>query len=181
MAAAGRYDGFVAVGGGSVIDTAKAANLLATHPAPPLDYVNPPIGEGKPPPGPLEPLIAVPTTAGTGSETTGVAIFDWRALHAKTGIAHRLLRPSSASSTRTTPGRCRRWSPLVGIRCPVPRPRVVHRDPVHEPARARAARLRPSYQGANPFSDVWARRGAADGGPSLPRVSTTPATTRLAS
>ncbi|NUB17557.1 iron-containing alcohol dehydrogenase, partial [Azospirillum brasilense] len=72
----GRFDGYVSVGGGSVIDTAKAANLYATHPADFLAYVNKPLGEGRPVPGPVKPHIACPTTCGTGSETTGVAIFD---------------------------------------------------------------------------------------------------------
>src|SRR5262249_54648646 len=70
-------DGYVSLGGGSVIDTCKAADLYATHPADLLTYVNAPIGEGKPVPGPLKPHIACPTTAGTGSEVTGIAIFDF--------------------------------------------------------------------------------------------------------
>src|SRR5437870_3127866 len=106
----GNFDGYVAVGGGSSIDTAKAANLYATYPADFLAYVNAPIGRGEPVPGRLKPLIAIPTTAGTGSETTGVAIFDLVEMHAKTGIAHRALRPVEAI---VDPDNTRQLPPMV--------------------------------------------------------------------
>lgn len=90
-------DCIVSVGGGSVIDTAKAANLYSSYPVEDfLDYVNPPIGKGKSPPGPLKPHIACPTTSGTGSESTGLAIFDLLSMHAKTGLAMRAIKPSMA-------------------------------------------------------------------------------------
>src|ERR687888_220060 len=88
------FDGLIAVGGGSSIDTCKAVNLLTTYPAPILDYINKPVGKGVPVPGPLKPLIAVPTTAGTGSETTAVAVAHGLDQDVKAGISHRLLRPA---------------------------------------------------------------------------------------
>jgi hydroxyacid-oxoacid transhydrogenase len=90
----GKFDGFVSVGGGSVMDTCKAANLYASYPADFLTYVNAPVGDGQPVPGPLKPHIACPTTSGTGSEATGIAIFDLLSMKAKTGIASQHLRPS---------------------------------------------------------------------------------------
>ena len=89
-------DGYISIGGGSVIDTCKAANLYSRYPAEFDAYVNAPVGGGVPVPGPLLPHIACPTTSGTGSECTGIAIFDYVALHAKTGIASRHLRPTRA-------------------------------------------------------------------------------------
>jgi hydroxyacid-oxoacid transhydrogenase len=159
FAADGAFDGYVAVGGGSVIDTAKAANLYATYPADLLAYVNAPIGEARPVPGPLKPLIAIPTTAGTGSETTGVAIFDFVEMGAKTGIAHRALRPVvgivDPDNTRSLPPQVAACSGLDVLCHGLESYTAL---PFHRREAPSSPLLRPSYQGSNPISDIWSRR-----------------------
>jgi hydroxyacid-oxoacid transhydrogenase len=148
-------DGYVSLGGGSVIDTCKAANLYATYPADFLTYVNAPIGEGKPVPGPLTPHIACPTTAGTGSEVTGIAIFDLLSLTVKTGIASPALRPTEAlvdpDSTASLPSGVVAASGLDVLSHALES--YTARPYVHRPAPPRPS-LRPMSQGANPWSDL---------------------------
>jgi len=157
FARSGEFDAFIAVGGGSTIDTAKAANLYSTYPADLLDYVNAPIGKGMPVPGALKPLIAVPTTAGTGSETTGVAIFDLIRMHAKTGIAHRHLKPIlgilDPDNTRTLPPNVAASAGLDVLSHALESYTAM---PFCERPYPERPGLRPAYQGSNPISDVWA-------------------------
>lgn len=151
----GKFDGYVSVGGGSVIDTCKAALLYATYPADLLAYVNAPIGEARPIPGPLPPHIACPTTCGTGSECTGIAVFDYLALKTKTGIASRRLRPALA---------------LIDPRCAHTLPSMVvaasgfdvlchalesyTARPFTARPRPASPEARPMSQGRNPWSDL---------------------------
>jgi hydroxyacid-oxoacid transhydrogenase len=151
------FDALVAVGGGSVIDTAKAVNLYTTYPpADFLDYVNPPIGKGIPVPGALKPLLAIPTTAGTGSETTGVTIFDYKRLHAKTGIANRRLKPTlgylDPDNTRTMPPQVAASTGLDILSHAVES--FTAMPYTDRPMPDRPA-MRPAYQGSNPISDIW--------------------------
>jgi hydroxyacid-oxoacid transhydrogenase len=167
----GAFDGFLAIGGGSTIDTAKAANLYATWPAPFTDYVNPTLGRGLTPPGPLKPLIAVPTTAGTGSETTAVAVFDFERERVKTGIANRYLRPTlgvlDPENTRTCPKSVAASAGLDVLSHALES--FTARDFLERERPARPS-LRSAYQGANPISDVWALEALRLLAKYLPRV-----------
>jgi len=171
FATEGHFDAFVAVGGGSTIDTAKAANVFATHPADFLDYVNAPIGKGIPVPGPLKPLIAIPTTAGTGSETTGVAIFDLVSRRVKTGIASKYVRPTLGivdwDNTRTQPAAVAASAGLDVLSHALESYTAIPYEQRLRPARPSE---RSAYQGSNPMSDVWALRALEIVAEFLPRA-----------
>jgi alcohol dehydrogenase class IV len=152
------FDGVVAIGGGSALDTAKLCALFATHGGELLDYVNVPIGRGRPVPGPVLPLVALPTTAGTGSEVTTVAIVDFPRLGTKTGVSHRHLRPALAI-----------LDPLLSRSCPAGVTASVGLDALLHALEAYTVLAydarpyvppaeRPPYQGSNPLADPLCER-----------------------
>ena len=162
IAAEVRPDGYVSLGGGSVIDTCKAANLLVSHPGALHDYVNAPVGRGRPVPGPLAPHIACPTTSGTGSEVTGIAIFDDTELGAKTGIASPHLRPTEAlvdpDATATLPAAVVAASGF-DVLCHALESFTAR--PFNRRTAPERPTLRPMSQGANPWSDIGCREALA--------------------
>ncbi len=167
----GNFDGFVAVGGGTSIDTAKVSDLIATHGGEIMDYVNAPVGDGKKPPSPLKPLLAVPTTAGTGAEATTVAILDIPDQRVKTGISHQYLRPDRGLVdpllTMTMP-------PEVTSSCGLDVVCHAAESFLSKPYDARpkpdSPDDRPPYQGSNPIADMWSGKALEFGGKFLRRA-----------
>jgi hydroxyacid-oxoacid transhydrogenase len=154
----GPFDAVVAVGGGSSIDTAKAIALLVTNPGDLMDYINAPVGRALAPSRPLLPLVAVPTTTGTGSESTTICVLDVLALKVKTGISHPALRPKLAvvdpDLTATQP---------AGVTAAAGMDILCHALESYT-ARwfgsfdAKTAEQRVPYCGANPIADLWSER-----------------------
>ena len=167
----GNFDGFVSLGGGSVMDTAKAANLLASYPDELIAYINAPIGRAKPIPGKLKPHIACPTTCGTGSETTGITIVDLKSVGLKTGIASPLLKPTLAlvdpTTTETLPGgvvaACGFDVLTHAVESYTARPYTSRPRPTHPSQR-------PPYQGSTPYNDIGSLAAIRLGGKYLVRA-----------
>jgi len=167
----GDFDGFVSLGGGSVMDTAKAANLLSSYPDELIAYINAPIGKAKPIPGRLKPHIACPTTCGTGSETTGITIVDLKSVGLKTGIASPLLKPSLAivdpTTTESLPGGVVAASGFDvlshAVESYTARPYTSRPRPAHPSQR-------PPYQGSTPYNDIGSIAAIRIGGKYLVRA-----------
>lgn len=137
-----------------------------------LDFVNAPLGRGLPITKKLLPLIAVPTTAGTGSETTGTAIFDLTTHKAKTGVAHRALKPTlglcDPLNTRTMPSAVHAASGLDVLCHSLESWTAI---PYHQRTpRPPNPILRPAYQGANPISDIFSLQALRSTVKYLPRA-----------
>ena len=171
----GGFDGFVGVGGGSSLDTSKVANLIATHPAPVMDYIFPPVGEGRKPPTRLKPLLAIPTTAGTGSEATTIAALDLPEMKTKAAISHPFMRPDHGivdpSLTLSMPADV---TAACGLDVACHAVESFTAKPFYARPAPETPEQRPPFQGSNPVSDNWAtqaleysgrylRRAVADG------------------
>ncbi len=171
FAVEGNFDGFVAVGGGSSIDTAKVSDLIATHGGEIIDYVNPPVGGGKKPPGPLKPLLAVPTTAGTGAEATTVAILDIPDQKVKTGISHQYMRPNRGVVdpllTMSMPSEV---TSSCGLDVVCHAAESYLSKPYNTREKPESPDDRPPYQGANPIADMWSGKALEYGGQYLRRA-----------
>ncbi|MBO0826653.1 MAG: iron-containing alcohol dehydrogenase [Streptosporangiales bacterium] len=156
FARAGSWDGYIAVGGGSAIDTAKAVDLLTTNDGDLLEYVAPPIGGGRRPERPLVPLIAIPTTAGTGSESTTICVVDLVSQRLKAGISHPRLRPTLAVVdpliTVPLPPEVTASSGMDVLMHALESYTAIRYDT--KPAPDDVLR-RPAFCGSNPISDVW--------------------------
>ncbi|MCA1984307.1 hydroxyacid-oxoacid transhydrogenase [Nocardioides nematodiphilus] len=156
--AEGPFEAIVALGGGSSIDTAKAVNLLLTNPGELMDYVNAPVGRAVAPVNDLLPLIAVPTTTGTGAESTTVCVLDVLALKVKTGISHAALRPTLAivdpALTLTQPAMVTA-SAGMDILCHALESYTAKPYTAFE---RKAPEARVPYCGANPIADMWSEK-----------------------
>ncbi len=139
----------VAIGGGSVIDLAKAAAMLLANGGDPLDYIEV-VGRGQPITRPALPVVAVPTTSGTGAEVTANAVLSVPEHHVKASLRHPLMLPRHAVV-----------DPELTLTCP---PGVTAASGMD----ALTQCLEPFVSvRANPVTDAWALAGLQHAGGSV--------------
>ena len=134
---------------------------MTTNPGALLDYVNAPVGGGRAPVAPLRPLVAVPTTTGTGSESTTICVLDVLAQRVKSGISHPRLRPTLAvvdpDLTLSQPTAVTAAAGM-DILCHALESYTARPYTAYERKRPEQ---RVPYCGANPISDVWSEQALA--------------------
>lgn len=163
-------DGVVSVGGGSVIDTAKGALLVAQHGGHIRDYFAAPIGSAKPVPGPVLPHIACATTSGTGSECTSITVIRINELNTKFVVAsphllatQAIVDPQCCDSLPANVVASTGFDLLChALECYTARAYTRHPEVANPNARQ-------LIQGANPFSDLGARKALEIAGEYLVR------------
>lgn len=159
-----RPDAVLGLGGGSNMDLAKITATILAHGGSPRDYV----GDDRIP-GPVWPIICVPTTAGTGSEVSGASVLTDSDNHIKVGVLSNYLRPRAAVV-----------DPLLTVSCP---PKVTADSGIDALTHAIEAYTavdnaefplppgeRTIYQGRHPLGDVLAEKAIALIGANLRRA-----------
>ncbi len=150
------FEGIIGIGGGSSIDMAKMINLYTTYPADFYDFIAPPTGRGKEVPGPVKPMIAVPTTSGTGSENTPVAVVDLTKEKLKVGISHPYLVPNLAILDPTlTITLDPYYTGATGLDTLLHSIEAYTSIPYYSRPRPASPDKRPVYIGSNPVSDLF--------------------------
>jgi alcohol dehydrogenase class IV len=144
-------DAIIGLGGGSNMDTAKLVAMILAHGGDPLDYT----GDCRVP-GPVKPLICVPTTAGTGSEVSAAAVFTDTANHIKVSCLSPFLRPAFAIVdplfTVTCPPKVTADSGIDALTHAIEAFCAVDNDAFPLPSGEKSV-----YQGKNPMADAMAR------------------------
>src|SRR3954469_5563916 len=148
-------DVIIGLGGGSNMDTAKLVSMILAHGKDPLDYT----GDCRVP-GPVKPLICIPTTAGTGSEVSAAAVFTDTANHIKVSCLSPFLCPSFAIVdplfTVSCPPKVTADSGIDALTHAIEGYGAVSNDDFPLPSGEKSV-----YQGKNPLADAMAEKAVA--------------------
>jgi alcohol dehydrogenase class IV len=153
------YDFYVGVGGGSVMDTAKATRAVVANGGEPLDYIAEPTGHGEAVTESGEPLVLLPTTAGTGSEISPLAILSVEEKRIKEGISSHHVRADAAvldpTLTTTLPAEQTAKTAMDALGHAIEGFTTHEFDSMLRPADAAE---RPVYAGRTPVTELFSRR-----------------------